>query len=919
MRKKFIVVLLAVLCSTLVALACDGSGPHQHSFESKYGYDANKHWIECKCGEVDPTTEQAHELTANTNATHHWQECECGYKTTEVAHELTQLRNDTHHWQECECGYKSAEVAHELTTNSTATHHWQECECGYKTAEVTHELTANTNDTHHWQECECEYKTTEVAHDLTTNSTATHHWQECECGYKSAEVAHTGGTATCTEVAQCIECGTSYGELGNHAFDEITPDVEFNCQNCQLVVKKNTAQLYALGDNATVNFTSNDFVLEDIYTVTVKDSSAQVVASTSATVAEAGKLTVDLGAVTLGQVYTVVCEKENLTIEYTNVLPVTSVINDMTDFASLFTYTEDNDYDNVGASGYYVLGGDIDASDFTLTHGKTDSTGIGLTGTFDGRGYVIDGITLANAGLFGFVKGGTIKNLGLTNVNVQSSEAYVITRQSNGMTVDNVFVSVNYSTNGTNQALFERAWGKVTASNLMVVATGGNENTFAIAGMWNNETNYTFTNVYAISALKAVRTGEFADITIYNSQASFSANVNVSELTNFNEYWDLTNVYPIFKGMQITFETDVKLYLETGTAQTALTPQDVFGEDTEYQITSITDENGVEITYSEGYVTLPSGLAVGVEYTWKVNNGKNVYAINVIIVTNVINDMDEFASLFTYTADNVYDTVGASGYYVLGGNIDASDFTLTHGKTDSTGIGLTGTFDGRGYVIDGITLTNAGLFGFVKGGTIKNLGLTNVNVQSGEVFVITKQSNGMTIDNVFVSVDYSASGTNQALFERAWGIATISNLMVVATGGNENTFAIAGMWNNETNYTFTNVYAISALKAVRTGEFANIRIYADALAFADNVNTSALNGFNSYWDLSGAYPVFKSGLQFESGNLYNGVHVYKASKTEDLLVQNGTTEYQIVQPDNAKSYEINAVNELRFFSNEQRV
>ncbi len=234
-----------------------------------------------------------------------------------------------------------------------------------------------------------------------------------------------------------------------------------------------------------------------------------------------------------------------------NVFIATNVIRQATDLGALFNYSLSSSYYSVGTpnNSYYVLDGNIDASEYTHGHGKVDSSGVGLTGTFDGRGYVIDGITFTNAGLFGYVAGGTIKNLGLTNVKMQtSSDAYVITRQSTGMTIDNVFVSVDYSASGTNQGLFAKAWGKVTVSNLMVVATGGNSGAFAVNGADANgrAENYTYTNVYAISTLQPVCYGESTGITIYADVDTFKTNVTTSELTNFNEYWDLTKDYPVF-------------------------------------------------------------------------------------------------------------------------------------------------------------------------------------------------------------------------------------------------------------------------------------------------------------------------------------------------------------------------------------
>jgi len=48
---------------------------------------------------------------------------------------------------------------------------------------------------------------------------ATNHWHECACGAKSGDELHHGGTATCTALAVCADCGQTYGELAQHVYN----------------------------------------------------------------------------------------------------------------------------------------------------------------------------------------------------------------------------------------------------------------------------------------------------------------------------------------------------------------------------------------------------------------------------------------------------------------------------------------------------------------------------------------------------------------------------------------------------------------------------------------------------------------------------------------------------------------------------
>lgn len=87
-----------------------------------------------------------------------------------------------------------------------------------------------------------------ASHDHGTEwkSNGTSHWHECACGAKSDEAVHSGGTANCKEQASCSVCGTAYGELSTHAYEN------GKCTVCQAadpnyISKKNS---FRTGDNS---------------------------------------------------------------------------------------------------------------------------------------------------------------------------------------------------------------------------------------------------------------------------------------------------------------------------------------------------------------------------------------------------------------------------------------------------------------------------------------------------------------------------------------------------------------------------------------------------------------------------------------------------------------------------------------------
>ena len=177
--------------------------------------------------------------------------------------------------------------------------------------------------------------------------------------------------------------------------------------------------------------------------------------------------------------------------------------------------------------------------------------------------------------------------------------------------------------------------------------------------------------------------------------------------------------------------------------------------------------------------------------TMLVYTADTVYKVKAVVITKVIMTAKELADLRTY-ANNVQSIQTDSGnhkadsydgYFVLGGNLtqDNADkvtfkapaITTTAGVvngnlnnikyfTDMNGkagtIGFHGTFDGRGYKIDGFTYGVGGVFGLLgSGATIKNVAFTNCVMESNITNngILAQGAHGTSsanwkIDNVYV-------------------------------------------------------------------------------------------------------------------------------------------------------------------------
>ena len=96
------------------------------------------------------------------------------------------------------------------------------------------------------------------------------------------------------------------------------------------------------------------------------------------------------------------------------------VIKDAAGLKALADYSQTNSITGVNiVIDASETGGVIDMSGYTNWQGIN-----GFTGTFDGNGYVISGLT-GSQGLFSSTSGATIKNIGLENINITGNSDYV--------------------------------------------------------------------------------------------------------------------------------------------------------------------------------------------------------------------------------------------------------------------------------------------------------------------------------------------------------------------------------------------------------------------------------------------------------------------------------------------------------------
>lgn len=340
----------------------------------------------------------------------------------------------------------------------------------------------------------------------------------------------------------------------------------------------------------------------------------------------------------------------------------------------------------------------------------------------------------------------------------------------------------------------------------------------------------------------------------------------------------------------------------------------VFGESATEAITAVydvtdggsraftvtTDEDGNGVIRESG-----SNNFSAYDRVWEIHSATYAVRVSVSVVTRIIHNADDLMLCFNIvtTGSKNQTFYGAGAYYVLGGNIDASDCTRTEDSWTndfkaSGGSGFQGEFDGRGYTIDGITLQNGGLFGnLAAGSVIKNFALTNVTLTSARAdyqpaTLAYSVYGDAQIENVFIHVssavdkEYNATAGLRGLANLVRGSSSgtapvFKNVVVYMDVGASSAAATAtSLFTNyqSGNYAvMDNVHVISdytyVCKAnggdtptsatfsgiVRYGSGGTYASFASAYANVENVlATAGLSSDDWTYDANVGYPVFTS-------------------------------------------------------------
>ena len=657
--------------------------------------------------------------------------------------------------------------------------------------------------------------------------------------------------------------------------------------------------------------------------------------NTGLTVEEGGVVDisqVDLSAAyTLGEEICVSAFNDDNDVVSTKFKYVTQAIETEDEFRAFSTAISKG-----GVNGnYYVLANNIECTN-TAPLGTSQHWN-NLSITLDGQGYYVNGLFVGTYGViggrFGYVVKtdstqtvypAIIKNIAFTNVNSTVETPHLITSDNHAAgSLSNVYISATcanltlFDTNTASQqnplcdaVILENCAGifsgKNTYANGYALSTNSlymisatetpvslGEPKYATNSM--QDAKYTYDNKTGAGGVYWYASYE----DMANANISSTATTNEPTIKYFNDCWDLTDGYPVWKNLPAEkIVIAEKQYVEQPTAEYGTTTATGYsalalnGVQDETVSVSINSGEAVTLNVADGAVQIPwtvfanAGVTLGQTVPMLVTaaDGTTWSFSEVMYVTQAIRTEDDLQSFSTLVSKGSYD----GRYYVLANNIECKN---------TTGLGtlhwniFTSTLDGQGYYINNMYVSEYGFLGGRFGqknkpATIKNIAFTNVNSTKETPRLISNDMLAYAaayLDNVYVSAAcenltlYGAGyimnvgvAFNAVVLENCAGVYSgnssstgyfVSTNSLYMISETETPVALGdSRYATNTTKTGVNTYTYDTTDAKRGGMYwyASYELMAADVKATATASAPTIAYFNDCWDLTDGYPVWKN-------------------------------------------------------------
>ena len=405
----------------------------------------------------------------------------------------------------------------------------------------------------------------------------------------------------------------------------------------------------------------------------------------------------------------------------------------------------------------------------------------GFRGVFDGKGYAIKGLELKGeyAGFIGTMGvDGVLKNVAFTDL-VLGQKTGLVERGGRGGFVENVYVELNSIESGLSQDAPTKIFsqhGHTKLANIVINVTecdftgieyvylansayNVSENVYIIDRDYIPETKTAFDEELGIGA-----TGFWHFNYSSDTGASFATvedlladETHGAIIAGLGGYWKVEDGKLYFGDAQVVMglekEFDLNEY-KTDVDNQVILENESFVEGSTWSV-SINGGEAVDYTVTEAgkaIITVDPATLESYQAKIVISNEDKVLSFSNVIAVTYISTAEQLQAV-GMGENNIVATDNDKNYYAL-----ANDITFTHAADYSDVVaagyhkagGATyqhlwsfqGVFDGNGFKIDNMRVSDGGIFGYAENATIKNLVLTNVHLIDNVPAEISKQSGG---------------------------------------------------------------------------------------------------------------------------------------------------------------------------------
>jgi hypothetical protein len=564
-------------------------------------------------------------------------------------------------------------------------------------------------------------------------------------------------------------------------------------------------------------------------------------------------------------------------------------------------------------SAYYRLGNDIDLSSSLIwNYGRgwepvgSEDEGNNFSGTLDGYGFTLTGITVNRPlsdemGLFGYMNGAEIKNISFENTHIAANDyAGTIAGKSENSYFSFINVGANivirddyaggisgYSTTDLMHYLSAEinVFGESYLGGIAGYFQNGSEirnsTSKGNVSSWGTHVGGLFGKTYGYETLIS-DCFSLADVVGYSTVGGLIGDHQTATVFRSFSYGSVSGTAesPVVGGL---------IASANGTTYYSYWDTETSGQETSAGGTGkTTSEMKLQSTYPQ----------YNFDYLWEMDNSYPDFQD--LSIHSQPESVDLSTLIGTGTESDPYIITNASelnamhnnlsAYYRLGNDIDLSSSLIwNYGRgwepvgSEDEGNNFTGTLDGYGFTLTGITVNRPlsdemGLFGYMNGAEIKNISFENTHIAAndyaGTIAGKSENSYFSFINvgaNIAIRDDYAGGISGYSTTDLMHYLSADINIFGSAYLG-----GIAGDFRNgsEIRHSFSKG-TIQGSGSNNGGIFGNTYGYStlisDCFSYADVSGTTNIGGLIGYHQTASVYRSFSYGAVTGTGSSVGGL------------------------------------------------